>query len=259
MKLMCTLLLLATLLALGGCGLGDYQKNMDEQRARVKLFDDESRLLGDAIEPPMDKGKEGEPEKSVWPFDVYLRLPAIVGGNVIARYQKLGVTLGRYTSGSEMTVYVAAGLLVERNKEGIYKPGEFISDDFRTGVRSALKEAYQKQFDFTPARLVQEQPVREQRQPASWRGESLPALDFDKYVGSDKENTRAKEVSAFEMYVYRIANRQVAIVYQMPERVAKDQTYGEMVDFSLKSLDISDSAAGRRSEYQTYAGRRGKK
>ena len=50
MKLICTSLLLATLLAICGCGLGDYQKNMDEQRARVKLFDDESRYLdSDAV------------------------------------------------------------------------------------------------------------------------------------------------------------------------------------------------------------------
>lgn len=243
--------LMAALLGVGGCGLSDYERHMDAERERVKLYDEENRVLGDAIEVPTEKAKETE-EKPAWPFEVFLRLPAGVSGKVAGRYGST-VPLYRY-AGQDMNVFVAAGIVAEKNKDGIYKPGEWIVDDFRTGVRAALKKFYDDAYKYNPLRLVQEQPVKDQRKPQSWRGGELPALDFDKYAGSDKENARAKELSSFEMYVYRVANRQIAIIYQYPERVSAEKQSG--IDLSLKSLDISDSAVGRRNEAASYLAKR---
>jgi hypothetical protein len=227
---------------------------MDAERARVKLYDEESILLGEPIEQPMDKGKDGEPDKAVWPFEVCLRVPANVNAKIAGRYG-VNVPLFRYVGEKGISVYVAAGMIVEKNKENIYKPGEYTNDDFRQGVRFGLKKAYEKLNDFT-SRLLQEQPVKDTRQPQSWRGETLPALEFDKYEGSDKDNKRIKENSAFELYIHREGNRQVAIVYQVPEDRAKDKQVIDAIDYSLKSLDIGEQAASRRAEAASQCARR---
>ena len=62
-------LVFALALAPAGCGLAEYEKKMGEAEARVKRFDDESRLLGDplTLPPPADKNAP--------PPDVFLRPP----------------------------------------------------------------------------------------------------------------------------------------------------------------------------------------
>jgi hypothetical protein len=247
--------LLMSALFVAGCGVGDYERSMDAERKRIQLFDDENRLLGDAVEQPVELAKDNT-EKNLWPFEVFLRLPASVSGTVAARYQGITVPVFRYSGGasSDYHVYVAAGMVVEKNKENLYKPGEFPGDDFRQGVRFAIKDAYKKMFDFSPQRLLSEQPVKEQRQPVSWRGEDRPALDLEKYEGNDRDNKRNQNNQAFELYIHRLGNRVVAVCYQVPERIAKDKATVDTIDLSLKTLDIGEEAGSRRSEFASYRG-----
>src|SRR6266704_2826576 len=72
-----SVLIVAALIGVGGCGLSDYQKRMDEQRARIQDFDDANRLLDDPIERPIIKAPDGNDftDKAAWHFETFLRLP----------------------------------------------------------------------------------------------------------------------------------------------------------------------------------------
>lgn len=56
-------------LALTGCGIGDYEKKMQESEVRVERYDEENKLLGEPLLLPPRKDNEGPP------FDVFLRPP----------------------------------------------------------------------------------------------------------------------------------------------------------------------------------------
>lgn len=248
-----------------GCGLGDYESRMDAERARIKLYDEENHYLGVLAEPPppLPPAKEGEPERPVWPFPVLLRLPAGVAGQPMERpyagLQSPPVPLYRYP-GPEvgLNVFIAAGLAVEKNKENRYQPGEWTMDDFRSNIRSAIREYYKKEYNFVPRLFIKadDPAMRDRRQPPkTQRGEELPELVFDKYVETDADNTKITEHSEFQLYFYRLQNRQIAIVFQLLDRARNEET-NKAIDWSLKSLDISDQAADRRPAMAAAINRR---
>jgi hypothetical protein len=249
-----------------GCGLGDYEGRMDAERARVKLFDDENRLLGEMAEQPVEKVKDkdaGEVDRPVWPFEVFLRLPQGISGKIAGRYHGLispPVPLFRYGAKDGLNVFIAAGLVAERTKENIYKANEWPSEDFRQNVRSGIREYYKKEYSFIPQNILRDaQPAKERKQPQSWRGENRPPLDFDKSTGNDSDNKLAKENSQFELYYHRLANRQVALIFQIPQKLANEKQTLDAIDLCLKSLDISDKAPERREALSSLLRRQGRK
>src|SRR2546422_3550485 len=65
-----TLLSLALVFFLGsGCGLRDYEDHIDRQKLRIKVFDEESQVLGDPLDAPL---KDGVP---LAPVGFFLRPP----------------------------------------------------------------------------------------------------------------------------------------------------------------------------------------
>jgi len=246
---------------IAGCGLSDYESRMDAERLRIKLYDEENRLLGELAEPPpaQPPAKEGEPERPVWPFDVCLRLPQGVSGQIAGvshGTQSPPVLLFRYAGQGGFNVFVAAAWSAPKNKENIYRPGEWPVDDFRREVRAAVGDYYKK-FGF--ARIFkQANPTRDRRVPENWRGEEPTPLDFDRFTGDDNENKQVKDHSKFELYFYNQGNKQVAIAFQIPEAQANDKQVTDAIDLCLKSLDISDNAAARKSELSGIISRRKK-
>ncbi len=225
-----------------GCGLSDYEQRMDAQRARMKLFDEESKQLDDAIEIPTRK--EGDKEVSVWPFDVFLRLPK--GYSAAPKeygYNKL--VLCRYAGKDGHSIFVAAGLLAERAKDNKYKPGEWPAEDFRLNVRGALQEFYKQEMKFIvtlPASKLERQTI----QPASWQADKLPPLVVEREAFTDQINTFIKEHSMFRIYHHHQDKHQVAVIYQFPKAQENDAVLATAIDWSIKSLDIGATASGKR-------------
>lgn len=265
------ILVTLTCLAVAGCGMGDYLRHMDAERARVRVFDEENRALDEAAEmpqglPPRDpkdrKEKEPAAPQPLWPFDVYLRLPAGVAPKAAGRYvatESPPVPLARYPGKDITNVFIAAGFVGEKAKDGTLRPGAWAPDDFRRLARGALREYYKKEYKAAPALFGEEAPAKDSRPRPSWRHEELPPLELERSVGTDAENKAAKEPSQFEMYYHRAGDRQVVVIYQYPEALKGDQRLKQAIDLSLRTLEPGDRAGERRSELGAILTRRGKK
>jgi len=256
-----SLLLTLFCLIAAGCGLGDYESRMDAERARVKLYDEENRLLGELVEQPSEKVRDreagGDVDRPVWPFVVCLRLPQGIAGMDSGRFQGVPtVPVFRYPGKDGYNVFVAAGMLVERNKENVYRPGEWPAEDFRQGVRAGVREYYKKIYDFIPLKLLKDQAVKDIKARTSWRSEDLPPLEFERYDGNDNDNKNLKDNSNFDLYIHRQGNRQVAIAVQVPQSLAKEKQTTDAIDLCLKSLDISEQAGDRRIDITNLVNRR---
>jgi hypothetical protein len=251
-------------LAVAGCGMGDYMERMDKERARVRIFDEETRILDEPLIVPMKPPeKAGEPEEPVWPFPVLLRLPLGVSGRANASFQNQSpVALYRYSGKDAPTILVAAGMIAEEQKDSsIYKPGEWPVEDFQRNVRTIAlsrdyyNKLYNGNLDFSGVQMV-----KDIKEPKSWRpGEQLPKVEYDRYVVNDDANQAIKDHSQFELYFHQNGGRQIAIIFQLPQRMKDDPSTRAAVDLCLKSLDISDQAPARREKLDAQRARQGKR
>ena len=229
-------LVAALALVAAGCGLSDYEQRMDAQRARMKLFDEEGRQLDDAIEIPLRK--DGDKEVSVWPFDVFLRLPK---GYAAAPKEYIAnkLVMCRYPGKEGHSILVAAGLLADRNKDNKYKPGEWLAEEFRLNVNGAVQQLF---FFRAP-------PIKAEKltlQPVSWQADKLPAIIVERETFSDQINEKIKEHSMFRIYHHHQDKHQVAVIYQFPKTQENDAVLATSIDWSIKSLDIGANASGKR-------------
>src|SRR5262249_23303022 len=123
----------------GGCGLSDYEKRMDEQRDRLNLIDEENAALGDLIDMPSGKDPYGNEIKL--PFEIFLRLPKGVSGTFQERdsmYVFEKQPLFRYGNKTDVNVFAAWARIAEKDGKTKPKEDETLPEDFRRRVRGAL-------------------------------------------------------------------------------------------------------------------------
>ncbi len=238
-------LALAASLALmaAGCGMADYEKRIDAQQARMRLFDDESRQLGDAIDQPMRK--DGDKDVPAWPFDVFLRLPKGYGA-APKEYTNGKLLLCRYAGKDGHNVFVAAGLLAERSKDHKYKAGEWPVEDFRHDVRELLQLVNRKELKFSvsfPTLKLKKLTL----QPVSWQTDKMPAIAVEQETSNDEVNPLFKEFPVFRVYHHHQDKHQVAVVYQYPKAQENDAALTKAIDMSVTTLDIGATAASKRA------------
>src|SRR5262245_20064427 len=147
-----SLSVLAVLVA--GCGLSDYEQRIDQQRRGIKVWDEETKFLGEPVEPPFDNLKT--PDGKVfylpaWPFETFLRMPKDVMNKIegkveekktgySAEHLKLYRFNRRDATGMKeppMSVLIAAARIEERDNDGKLKSGLPVTD-FRQEVFNAL-------------------------------------------------------------------------------------------------------------------------
>jgi hypothetical protein len=230
------------LLGIAGCALGDYEARIDEQQKRLALLDMENKILSiDWIENPRyDPPKDSKDGKQpYWPFEVFLRLPRYGESDPKDRiYQDKGQGpyLARYPGDKIRNVFVAAGLTPtddkDKDKDGNPLRGVWKEQAFRDHVRGALIDFYRKE--------LKSEPSFSAFKPDSFTKLSIPNATFDSIALRDF-NRPNDATSYFELYFNLQSNRQVAIVYQFPESMGKDESIRHAVDWSLKSLDVNPS------------------
>src|SRR5437899_2116987 len=124
---LCVLLLVSLL---GGCGLADYEKRMDQQRERLRIIDEENKYLGDMLEPPVADKDGARPI----PFDIFLRLPRGISKIIADKdgaYSLQDQIIYRYPGPEGYNFYLAAGLAGTRDQKKELKKGEWPPEEFR--------------------------------------------------------------------------------------------------------------------------------
>lgn len=232
------------LVVAAGCGLSDYEKRMDEQRERLKLFDDESSLLYDIIDMP--KGKDAYGNEIKTPFDVFLRLP--VGFSVKfdgpkAIYTADKQMLYRFSSGKpDVNVLVAWAWVkpADKNVKAAPKLDEVLPEDFRNRVRGALQDFITRTYS-VGANLPDFNQLKPDTRQAMRDG-ILRNLNFESTSFDDARQNR------YMVYFQVSGDRQAAVIYEVP--VQQFGQYQRAIDVSLKTLDITNSAANRRIDFR---------
>ncbi len=245
----------ALVLALAaGCGLRDYEDHLDAQRKRVEVFDEEQRFLGPVLENPGYEGADGN-KVPIWPFDVFLRLPAGIQGELgkkDSQFNYLDLPLYRYAGGDGFNAFVAAGLIAPaggKGKEDKPRPAEWPVEAFREHVRGALIEYYFKAYgigaDFPLFDRAKFKKM--EKRPVSDRGALQPPIEYEAIAFRDDFNRNLAERSLFQVYFHEEGNKQVAIVFQSPASWMTKEALIKGVDWSLKTLDIAGGGPAKRA------------
>lgn len=238
------------LIAVSGCGLGEYERTMDEQRTRVAQFDERAKLLDDPIEiPTMTRAKTKEVTPA-WPFDFILRLPK--GYSALPKDDKnyfLDFPCFRYTGGTEgeKSIFVAAALVgIPKGQE----EGKYTSEVFRQYVRSALAEYH---FKINRTRLLDEgsgkyQTFRYHQFSAYPKDAPILAYDWTEY--RDELGSRPSEHTTFDVYIHTDGGKQVAVAVHRLLRPANQDAIHTAFQTSLSTLDVTSDIAKRRAAFK---------
>ena len=244
---------------LAGCGLSDYEKRMDEQRARLELYDEQAKLLSDMIEMP--KGKDAYGNDIKVPFDIFLRFPKPVSSSF--RGPKAIYLSGnkkplyRYEGKPDFHVLVAlAEVLPPESKTEKSEPApkaepttKEAAPAFRARVREGLMDYVSREYRMaaTPPEFTDlKKDVRE-----TTRDGKPHKLEFETVVFDDP---RRQDPSRFFVFFRTHATRQGAVIYQVPVKLAEDRATLQAMDMSLKTLEILPPAIGMRTAFRARKG-----
>jgi hypothetical protein len=245
------LLVLALLLGVAGCDLGDYERHQDDERARVTYFDNENKVLSDPVNLPRHKvpvvitNKKGKPEKkfeanALQKLDIYLRPPKGYPINMTKEDENNPYNnfLYRYAARGNGVYNLFIGAVIDKKKS---------ADEFHADVRQALSQFYLKEYKrpitFTPKKTVTDrlEPIKTGREPPS-------PIFFQKVSYTDALKDATLQ---FDIYLYKSGSEQVAIVFEMPYG---DQRWNSALAYSLKTFDTRAAAATKRREYMSRGG-----
>ena len=271
MKCFPKLLRLPCLLALigaSGCGLSDYEKRMDAQRARVEKFDEPNHLLDDPIEMPKVPGlnpKEGgDKDEKVdvvaWPFDVFLRLPK--GYSKLPKERMTNVDdfpCFRYVGGTEgaFNIFVAAWLVADppaKNEKDAKTPRKYTPDSFLGNLHKVMHSHYTKNDiqTFMPQEKGKPQLSRGFEVVAPYPDPTRPPKVLYTYRQyTDEGNKLAKEKCAYDVYVFEERGKQVGIIVHRPLLPPNPDLLNKSIDACLGSLDVSSDASNKRAQYKS--------
>jgi hypothetical protein len=214
------LLLASGALLLAGCGLKDYEEKMSAEAARVRSWDEETKVLGEPIKMPELPKKDGK--EQTW--NVFLRLPRGVSEAPVVQQnstlaQLYGDRLAQYPGGS--------------NSVGIQNVFVGVSDqkDYASAVLG--------QFGFAPggetAVVVPRSPVL-----VSGTGKSLGTE-----ITVKRKLVEGQSLYSFNFYEHGAA--QVAVVFQMQKD--NGQRADAAIRSSLATLGAEDEVYPLRAVY----------
>jgi hypothetical protein len=238
------------LVMVAGCALGDYEAQIDKQRKRLDVLDEENRFLNEPIEVPKTENKDGT-KSPTWPFDVYVRLPKDFGASINATLSFSSQPLFRYGPRDGYYAFVAAGLIPEKKdskdskgKDSKPAPSEWPVETFRANVHGALREYCYKELKIASFPPLDGASYRKMTKvPLSDEGEPLPAIAFDVLYFKAGD-------FRFDLYFHQQNNLQAAIVFQYPQSLANDENLKKGLDWSLSTIAFGSEAANRRFALQ---------
>jgi hypothetical protein len=271
------LLLLGTVaVLLTGCGLGDYEALLRQNRSHSKGGEDDRKLLGEPLDlPPIPENSTVAP--GVTEANVFLRPPKVfrcnpapkeicwdtyapkVGkgaGTVIMPGKEKGDQLVKvygYAGAEGCFIFLAAvtsGFIALDDQERALETAEF-----KRAVWSAFSAVYIQQRLGKDAAVPMEVKQKKQEEVVPPReGKIVPAaMRFEVWTWEEPESGKAdvkvpleREPARYALYFYQNNMTNVAIIYQTPRSRANDPAIQKEIEASLKSLAIGPDGAGRR-------------
>lgn len=228
------------LLAGAGCGLDAYQKRMDEERERLKVYEEEARYLGPPLTMPTNPDDKEPPLKTLI---VFLRAPRNIGtapAEADGKFESGRTALYRYPGTSEGYNLFLAG-----------DTGELKLAEFREQVLKALGE-FSERVRKRPLALPKEEEARWTTvvaQPPETRTDHFPPVRYGALT-LPKEAEEGPDASHYAVYHHQSGGNNVAIIYQVPPASAKDLAVTRGIDLSLQSLALGSPAVRRLEAYQ---------
>jgi hypothetical protein len=238
---------LMILLFVLGCDMADYQRRMDESRARLRIFDEDNRHLGKALDVPKFTVKVIDKEESIdaWPVDMFLRLPR----GVSSTGEPFGAkesALFKYAG--DPVVYVAvAGMHGEKEKSKEKRddgPRRPTPEEFRERIKATFQDFMRGDAGGSFNWKCEETSAKTVTVPAVSAGAERK-LTFDTFQCEAKPAAKEKEALNFSFFHYQAGDHQVLFVFQYAEG-KKDQ---KTIELCLRSLGLDAEAVLRRREF----------
>jgi hypothetical protein len=230
------------LLLASGCGLGDYEKRMHDEQARVVAFDDEDRALGPPLVMPENPYDEKENKGHPIPENqVFLRPPRGISPNPVGKDQEAPTRAG------DVVLFRYAGEGYNLFLAGV-PPGTLTTKQFRDDVRKALSEysaTVLKQPLTFPADAAESGVLKE---PLLTKTVKVPPIRLVSQVVDD--SIEGEKGSRYLIYFHSgDANQHVAVIYQVPRAAAEQVNVTQAIDFSLRTLGVGRKVALQRKAY----------
>lgn len=247
-------ILVVMLAASLGCGLSDYEQRMDDERARMKVLDEENQILGELIETPSERTKDkdgNEHSARAWTFDIFLRVPkgAATRSEDKEGWSFAAKALKLYWFKGGMDGYgllASASTIGKRDKDGNVMDGLPVKE-FQENVYEAI-DLFLKSKKLEASQFVVASE-KEVFRPATAKPGS-PGVEVD-LVTYRPRDAVATDLLQLNVYFHQYGLRQAAIVYYFPSRKGADVAVKDATRLSLCWLDIGPTAAARRALFQS--------
>lgn len=245
--------LLLGVLALAGCGLGDYEQRIDTQREYLKLFEEENQLLGDPLEIPMRKVfNAGILENVVpaMPQPFFLRPPKGFSSDAKdsdAPFQFQNVSLYQYPGPEGYNILATTSMIAV---ETIGKPpkGAVTVKDFHHQVRGALVDFYQRTYGQSMPWLSQTPKLKKMIRSIPVPGHVPRQVTVETETLGDRPG--AKDGSLFHVYFFVNESAQGVLAYQIPAQVNDDPIVVRTLNASLNTYELGQDGTRKRTEYR---------
>ena len=252
-------------LSVSGCGLSEYERRIDAQRARIDKFDALNKSLDDPIDTPtiqitktQDPAKDGPkdapkdvpkdaPKEDVkaWPDELFLRLPK--GYSTTPRDKEsyhARLPVFRYSTGDpEFSILVAAALIQEPRQANEF--GRYPPQSFRAFAREALIKflnppknepvAFPEKVKYLSRAFVAFSAYPDE--------EASVKYEYTQYTDKNRKHT-------FDVYFHEKHGRQVCIAFHRAGWPADKVAYDKMVEACLGTLDVSTDAPRKRAQFK---------
>lgn len=252
------LLVALVLFGISGCGLSDYQKRMDEQRARVQEFDEANKLLDDPLDRPMMKIPEGKDfaDRVGWPFEPFLRLPKGYGvrekDKIVYGPPNFPYVFARYSGGREGShaIFIAAAGVVEpKGKDELFF---YTAATFASYVKLSIEDYYDKTHKVSVVLTEKTKPERREFKAVTPYPDPAGSnkVVYVCYTLTDETDPHfLKEPSAFDVYLHERSSRQMCIIVHRPLAVVAP-LHKSSIEACLGSLDLTSDGATKRAEFK---------
>jgi hypothetical protein len=228
-----TAVLLATA---SGCGLSEYERQIEEEQKRVQGLDEENRLLGDPVEAP--KIKDASPNAtSPVPAPLFLRPPRGIQSKPAdaPRAEILYTYSPRYRNPYQMRPGSNDDLPFLRMDVAI-APATPPAGDWTQFVN-------QVQTAFAGTTAADEPNVT--REPSGRPPMVFQARSFTEPAADPKQAP-----TVYRVYFYKGPQYHVAIAYHLPQAQAKNADVDKCINASLQTLTLGADATPKMDKWK---------